>query len=49
MQPLTGSAGQIANILGKFEALGVEHLGLWPYPNVASSIDFLAEVVAASR
>ena len=49
MKPLVGSAREIADLVGEFEALGVEHLGLWPHPNVERSIDFLAEVIEASR
>ncbi len=49
MQPLTGSPREIADTLGEFAALGVEHISLWPHPNVETSIDFLAEVINATR
>ena len=49
MKPLKGSANEIADAIGEFESLGVEHLSLWPHPNVERSIDFLAEVIEASR
>jgi len=49
MNPLVGSADEIAATIGEFASQGVEHLGLWPHPNVAQSIDFLADVVAATK
>lgn len=49
MQPLMGSTSEIADRLGQFESLGVDHLSLWPHPNVEASIEFLAEVLSAVK
>lgn len=49
MKPLAGPADEIADAISGFAALGVEHLSLWPHPNVEQSLDFLADVIAAAR
>ena len=49
MKPLMGSVSEIADRLGQFKSLGVDHLSLWPHPNVEASIEFLAEVLSAVK
>ena len=47
MRPLTGSATEMADTLRAFESLDVDHVSLWPHPNVSASVEFLSDVVAA--
>ena len=49
MDPLTGSPEQIAEQLLEFEALGVEHITVWPHPNTFESLEAMGEVLQALR
>ena len=49
MDPLTGSPEQIAEQLLEFEALGVEHITVWPHPNTFESLEVMGEVLQALR
>ena len=49
IKPLSGPPAQIAEQLLEFEALGVEHITVWPHPNTKDSLEVLGDVLQALR
>ena len=49
MKPLSGPPAQIAEQLLAFEALGVDHITVWPHPNTSESLEVLGDVLQALR
>ena len=45
MKPLSGPPAQIAEQLLAFEALGVDHITVWPHPNTNESLEVLGDVL----
>ena len=49
MLPLRGSVNEMADALGQYQQLGVDHVSLWPHPNTQACLEALAPVLAATR
>ena len=49
MRPIRGSVAEMAEAIADFEALGVAHLSLWPYPNDAATLEATAPVIEQLR
>ena len=49
MNPLSGPPAQIAEQLLAFDALGVDHITVWPHPNTSESLEVLGDVLQALR